>query len=200
MTPASTITSPILDNDIESNIKKNEYESLPKLKGILVNPLTKVESTRNAERMVSLCMYLIIALFCFPLIFCDYYYAINNPECMQQKLHISLTMYNYLIVNAILGTIFMFATLIVFMQVDFKKFDEDSNLIVFFKCVNIIASAFSVAWVVTGGIMYWGEMDKSLCSTSVNDYIMATLIIKIIMTGYITYNHSIKKSGNTATI
>lgn len=200
MTPASTITSPILDNDIESNIKKNEYESLPKLKGILVNPLTKVESTRNAERMVSLCMYLIIALFCFPLIFCDYYYAINNPECMQQKLHISLTMYNYLIVNAILGTIFMFATLIVFMQVDFKKFDEDSNLIVFFKCVNIIASAFSVAWVVTGGIMYWGEMDKSLCSTSANDYIMATLIIKIIMTGYITYNHSIKKSGNTATI
>jgi hypothetical protein len=200
MTPASTITSPILDNDIESNIEKNEYESLPKLKGILVNPLTKVESTRNAERMVSLCMYLIIALFCFPLIFCDYYYAINNPECMQQKLHISLTMYNYLIVNAILGTIFMFATLIVFMQVDFKKFDEDSNLIVFFKCVNIIASAFSVAWVVTGGIMYWGEMDKSLCSTSVNDYIMATLIIKIIMTGYITYNHSSKKSGNTATI
>lgn len=200
MTPASTITSPILDNDIESNIKKNEYESLPKLKGILVNPLTKVESTRNAERMVSLCMYLIIALFCFPLIFCDYYYAINNPECMQQKLHISLTMYNYLIVNAILGTVFMFATLIVFMQVDFKKFDEDSNLIVFFKCVNIIASAFSVAWVVTGGIMYWGEMDKSLCSTSANDYIMATLIIKIIMTGYITYNHSIKKSGNTATI
>lgn len=200
MMSASTITSPILDNDIESNNKKNEYESLPKLKGILVKPLTKVESTRNAERMIGLCMYLIIALFCFPLIFCDYYYAINNPECMQQKLHISLTMYNYLIVNAILGTIFMFVTLIVFMCVDFKNFDKDSNLMVFFKCVNILASAFSVAWVITGGIMYWGEMDKSLCSTYANDYIMATLIIKIIMTGYITYNHSSRKSINTATI
>ena len=200
MTPSSTINSPILDNDIESNNKKNKYESLSKLKGILIKPLTKDESNRNAERMVALCMYLIIALFCFPLIFCDYYYAINNPECMQQKLHISLTMYNYLIVNAILGTIFMFATLIVLMQVDFKNFDEDSNLMVLFKCINILVSAFSVAWVITGGIMYWGEMDKSLCSTSANDYIMATLIIKIIMTGYITYNHSSRKSGNTATI
>jgi hypothetical protein len=200
MTPASIITSPILDNDIESNNKKNEYETLPKLKGILVKPPTEDESTRNAERMVALCMYLIIALFCFPLIFCDYYYAINNPECMQQKLHISLTMRDYLIVNAILGTIFMFATFIVFMQVDFKKFDEDSNLIVFFRCIDILASAFSVAWVITGGIMYWGEMDKSLCSTSANDYIMATLIIKIIMTGYTAYNRSSKKTTNTATI
>jgi hypothetical protein len=197
---ASTITSPILDNDIESNNKKNEYESLPKLKGILVKPPTKDESNRNSERMVALCMYLIIALFCFPLIFCDYYYAINNPRCMQQKLHISLTMRDYLIVNAILGTIFMFVTFVVFARVDFRNFDEDSNLIVFFKCVNILASAFSVAWVITGGIMYWGEMDKSLCSTSANDYIMATLIIKIIMTGYITYNRSNRKSINTATI
>ena len=48
MTPASTINSPILDNDIESNNKKNKYESLSKLKGILIKPLTKDESNRNA--------------------------------------------------------------------------------------------------------------------------------------------------------
>lgn len=34
-------------------------------------------------------------------------------------------------------------------------------------------------WDALGGIMYWGEMDKSLCSSSTNDYL--TTIFQLLL-------------------
>ena len=195
MTDETIITTPIIDNDIESNVKKNEYEKFTKLKGILIKPPTQAESSLASEKLIALCMYIVILIFCFPLVFCDYYFAINNSQCMQQKLHISLTMYDYLMVNAILGSTFLLATFIIFMTIDFKNYDEDRKLLILIKIINIIVSLFSIAWIVTGGIMYWGEMDKDLCSSSANDYLMATLIIKMICVSCEIYNRSGKKSN-----
>jgi len=44
--------------------------------------------------------------------------------------------------------------------------------------------------------MYWGELDRSLCSQQTNDYLTATLILRIIMTSFELNNAYNKKREN----
>jgi len=116
----------------------------------------------------------------FPLIFCDYYFAINNEDCLKQKLPISLTMYDYLIVNAVLSS-FLLISLSFVILFGFKL-DEDSSTVLA-KVFGMMTNLFVVSWLITGGIMYWGEMDRTLCSSQVNNYLTTTLILRIVLIG-----------------
>ena len=44
----------------------------------------------------------------------------------------------------------------------------------------MICSYFTIAWTIVGSIMFWGQMNQSLCSSAVNNYLTASLIIKFI--------------------
>jgi len=135
----------------------------------------------NTNRVVYLISCLVLTIFCFPTIFCDYYYAINNTECLKQPLHINLTMYDYLLTNAILGSSFIVAAFVAILTMKIEEIDKQDSLSKFiFYMVKIVCSYFTFAWTIVGGIMFWGEMNQSLCSSSTNTYLMASLIIKFV--------------------
>jgi hypothetical protein len=176
-------------NDIETPI--NDIESLNEIKSILSKPRTP-EQNLVTQKTIGFIMYFVLVIVCFPLIFCDYYFAMNNTTCMQQPLHISLTMYDYLIINATFGCFVLLVIFLIFMTVNFNNYDSDSNLIVFLVVSKYICMLFTIAWAALGGIMYWGEMDKSLCSNSTNDYLTTMLIIKYISIAF-ELNYSMNK-------
>lgn len=188
---SAMIIAPV-NNDIETNTPTVGYEPLRDIKGILIKPDTNKEAL-NAEKIGAAIGSAIIIIISFPMIFCDYYYAITYNDCMKQPLNISLTMYDYLMVNAIYGTATVIIVFFTLMYVDLKKFNEKSSWAILFKFVTILTTMFSTAWVITGGIMYWGNMDKSICSKSANDYLTATLIIKILMTAQSFTNNNKSK-------
>jgi hypothetical protein len=161
-------------NDVESN------NSFTELKSILVKPDEK-KNARVAELAARVVCFLFLFIFIFPMIFCDYYFAMNNDECVKQPLHISLTIYDYLIVNAIFGSIVVVGILLLFMFCDSETSDKMKGNCAFVILMHIVRW-FGISWVVVGSVMYWGEMDRSLCSQQTNDYLTAALIIRIIMT------------------
>ena len=62
-----------------------------------------------------------------------------------------------------------------------EEIDKQDSLSKFiFYMVKIVCSYFTFAWTIVGGIMFWGEMNQSLCSSSTNTYLMASLIIKFV--------------------
>jgi hypothetical protein len=160
---------------------ENDLESAPTftpLKSILIKP-DEEKNIHVKDRVLRFVVVFIFCIFMLPLIFCDYYFAINN-DCLKQKLPISLTMYDYLIVNAALSS-FMLLSLSFVLLFGFKL-DEDSSTVLA-KVFGMMANLFVVSWLVTGGIMYWGEMDRTLCSSQVNNYLTATLILRIVLIG-----------------
>jgi len=175
-----------VQNDIENN-------SFTELKSILVKPDEK-KNARLIERVVRFVLFLFMFMFIFPMIFCDYYFAMNN-DCVKQTLHISLTMYDYLIVNAIFGTVVVFGILILFMFCDDETANNFKEKIIFTTLMHI-SRCFVVSWVIVGAVMYWGEMDRSMCSQETNDYLTASLILRIIMTSFEVNNVYNKKRKN----
>ena len=166
-TTANSIVTPI--NDVESQPEGIAYGT--------ISPTVKDDS----QRVIYIVSWIVVVIFCFPTIFCDYYYAINNKECLQQQLHINLTMYDYLLTNAILGSSFLFIAIVSILSLDMQEFEKKDSLTkLIFYIIKILCSYFTLAWTVVGGIMFWGEMNQSLCSSSTNTYLMASLIIKFI--------------------
>jgi len=182
------MTSKVKDqSDIEN------HNSLTELKSILVKPDEK-KNTRVAEFAVRVVCFLLLFIFVFPMIFCDYYFAMNNESCVKQPLHVSLTMYDYLIVNAIFATLIMFGLLLLFMFCDSDNINNFKESFVFVILMHV-ARCFGISWIVVGAVMYWVEMNRTLCSQQTNDYLTASLILRIIMTSF-EVNHSYNKRQN----
>ena len=163
---------------MENDLERNSHTFTP-LKSILIKP-DEEKIVLVKDRIVRFTVLFIFCIFMFPLIFCDYYFAINNKDCLKQQLPISLTMYDYLIVNSVISSL-MLISIAVVLLFGFK-FDKDSSTILL-SVLCVMANAFAISWLITGGIMYWGEMDKSLCSSQVNNYLTATLILRIVLVG-----------------
>jgi hypothetical protein len=173
-----------VQNDIESN-------NFTELKSILVKP----DETKNSlvvERIIRFVCFLFMFIFVFPMIFCDYYFAINNDVCMNQPLYVSLTMYDYLIVNAVSASVIVLVLLLLFMFCENETVFVLKENIAFLTFTNMVRS-FVVSWIIVGAVMYWGEMDRSLCSKSANDYLTATLILRMVMTSFEICNNFNKK-------
>lgn len=160
-------------NDIESN------NSFTELKGILVKP-DETKNEKLVENVVRFVCFLLLFIFAFPMIFCDYYFAINNDVCVKQPLNISLTMYDYLIVNAIFASVLVLGLFMIFMVCDSETFDKTTENVLFIALMHV-ARCFGISWVIIGAVMYWSEMDKSLCSQQTNNYLTASFILRIIM-------------------
>lgn len=159
------------NNDLESN-------KLKPLKSILVKP-DKEKNTYIKETIANAVWMFIILVFILPTTFCDYYFAENNKVCTQQKVYISLTMYDYLMTNAIISTIIGFSAIVVFMCSNLNKI-HDKNDDCFYHIFGMLFRGFNISWCFVGCIMYWGEMDRTVCSSQVNDYLTAVLIIRIV--------------------
>lgn len=173
-----------VQTDIESN-------NFTELKSILVKP-DETKNARVVERILRFVCFLFMFIFIFPMIFCDYYFAINNNVCMKQQLNVSLTMYDYLIVNAISASVIAIGLLLLFVFCENETVFVLKENIAFLTFTNMVRS-FVVSWIIIGAVMYWGEMDRSLCSKSSNDYLTVSLILRIVMTSFEVYNNFNKK-------
>jgi hypothetical protein len=173
---------------VQSDIENNN--SFTELKSILVKPDGQ-KNSRVAEVAVRVVCFLLLFIFVFPMIFCDYYFAMNNESCVKQPLHISLTIYDYLIVNAIFGSIVVVGILFLFMQCDNESSNKLKDNCLFIILMHLVR-VFGISWLVVGAVMYWGEMNRTLCSQQTNDYLTASLILRIIMTSF-EVNHSYNK-------
>ena len=168
MTPTSnTLINPI--NDLEGESHGIPYGT--------ISPTVK----DNSQKIIYIISYSIVFVLWFPTLFCDYYYAVNNIECLKQPLHISLTMYDYLLTNAILGSILLSIILMTIITTNVQDY-ENPHSFTRFAChfMKMICSYFTIAWTIVGSIMFWGQMNQSLCSSAVNNYLTASLIIKFI--------------------
>jgi hypothetical protein len=156
----------------------NEPESQPQeIPYGTISPTVK----DNTTKIIYLISCLVAFILCFPTIFCDYYYAINNTECLKQPLHINLTMYDYLLTNAILGSSLLIIAFVAILTMKVEELDKQDSLTKFiYYMVKILCSYFTFAWTIVGGIMFWGEMNQGLCSSSTNTYLMVSLIIKFV--------------------
>lgn len=171
-----------------------ESDSFTELKSILVKP-DETKNVKVVERVVRFVCFLFIFIFIFPMIFCDYYFAMNNDVCMNQPLHVSLTMYDYLIINAISASVIVLCILMLFIFCDNETVFVLKENIAFLTLTNIVRS-FIVSWIIIGAVMYWGEMDRSLCSKSANDYLTATLILRMVMMSFEICNNFNRKHYN----
>ena len=130
----------IMENDLE----RNSHTFTP-LKSILIKP-DEEKIVLVKDRIVRFTVLFIFCIFMFPLIFCDYYFAINNEDCLKQKLPISLTMYDYLIVNAGLSS-FLLISLSFVLLFGFKL-DEDSSTVLV-KVFGMMTNLFVISWLIT---------------------------------------------------
>jgi len=181
-----------MSTQVHSDIEKND--SFTELKSILVKP-NEQKNILFAQTFARVFNFLFLFIFVFPMIFCDYYFSMNNDECVKQHLNISLTMYDYLIVNAIFGSIVVFGILLLFIYFTGESSGKLTENYLFIILINL-SRCFGISWVVVGTVIYWGEMNRTLCSQQTNDYLTASLILRIIMTSFELNNIYNKKREN----
>jgi len=104
-------------------------------------------------------------------------------------------MYDYLIVNAIFGSIVVFGILLLFIYFTGESSGKLTENYLFIILINL-SRCFGISWVVVGTVIYWGEMNRTLCSQQTNDYLTASLILRIIMTSFELNNIYNKKREN----
>lgn len=126
-----------------------------------------------------------------PLCFCDLYYAYTDDSCVSSHVdRINVNLKQYLQVSGLLTGCFMFIVILIILS-----FNENSKrfLLVLGTILFIFIGIFNTAWNVIGGIIFWGYMDNSLCSDSVFNYVLASLIIKYVCSVTCSFSNNKKK-------
>ena len=153
------------------------------------------ETSSNNDNIGLYCLKsLLIFLVLFvglPLCFCDLYYAYTDDSCVSSHVdRINVNLKQYLQVSGLLTGCFMFIVILII-----SSFNENSKrfLLVLGTILFIFIGIFNTAWNVIGGIIFWGYMDNSLCSDSVFNYVLASLIIKYVCTVTCSFSNNKKK-------
>lgn len=145
-------------------------------------PTIQIKYTSDSESGLclwgfKLCIYLIIIFIMFiifPFAFCDLYWAYRDNSCVHNLAgKLSINLYDYLLVSGwmSIGIILMLILGILCM----------SPIIMFsFGIIGMFIALFSFCWNIIGGVIFWAYMDNSTCSSSVFNYVFASLIIKYV--------------------
>ena len=165
-----TIPKVIVNNDVESQIE---------------NVGVSIRNSNTTDTIIykfKLFLCVFMTLICFPIMFCDIYYANNDDKCVHQDIiHMSINMYDYLMVSGIHNAASLFLIIIATLFcVDFQNHNNNACLFVFMKIIEYTNKVFVTAWTIVGSVIFWAYMDTSQCSKTVFDYLFTTLIIKIV--------------------
>ena len=142
--------------------------------------LTLLEEYRNipARQTITIIMLIVLSL---PFIMYDLYFAITDKSCINQTSNIlSLTMHDYLVINAIIDTIALSISICIISHS--TDLDEWKH---FIKFCGFIVIIFCMIWAIVGALIFWRFMDNEKCDDSVFNYLGIRLIIMLICNSFI---------------
>ena len=169
----------IIDNNVSINIIDNN-----------------VSIDKNNKNIIffKIVVSIIFTLLNFPIIFCDFYYAINDNSCVNQKIDkLAVNMYDYLIVSGISSVIITFISILsifYFEKIKTTKFILFNILFILFL---YIIGLFTIGWNIIGSLIFWHYMDNNKCSNEIFNYLFASLIIKLVFCSSILFKSNKNK-------
>jgi hypothetical protein len=188
-------------HDIENNSSTESLNSASvkldiqanQFKRNVSNMTIRMESKRNKMNTALFALFVFVSLLFSPIMICDLYYGYNDSTCATnpaQPLNINLRDFlivsGYLALGEIVLMIYMCWMIINNPDSVFTGFVQiTGTILIYFCCL------FAIVWSIIGGIIFWGYMDNTTCSSSVFNYVFASLIIR-----YVCYFITMTQSNN----
>jgi hypothetical protein len=150
----------IENNDIENN---DTYFVIVKTSNIIKNLLYIIK-------------YIVIFI-SISIIFCDISILSNKNRCIYQKTYIHIEMYKYLLVS-IYSYLILF-TYMFYYVICIKNMYEHTpkNIILIYLIYKLYLFIVNIM----GFVIFFNIIDNSLCNQKIYDYIISTLIIKLLL-------------------
>ena len=121
-----------------------------------------------------------------PFMFCDLYFAYTDDSCvhkpipgMDLNLFIYLTVCGYVSVGAFI--IMLMGNM--FVYYNYKKSVMHNSFefaLVPLSILKFLMEIFTIAWTISGAILFWGTLNPTECNKVMYEYVYAQLIIKLV--------------------
>lgn len=178
-------------NNVDLEVGTNTNKQLLSTLTRAGSTLTSSGSTSGSGFLTSCCMksflWIIIMIFCFPITFCDLYYAYNDDSCISEPAgKLSINLKDYLLIYGWISAsaLIIFSIGLCFIG-SLSKTDTCFVCYIGFSAIIFtIISIFSVIWNIFGAVIFWGLMDTSQCNKELYNYVFASLIIKLCFSVY----------------
>lgn len=176
---------------IDINDEIVSIDIIDKMVSIDINDIHKNDKNIIFFKIV---VSIIFTLLNFPIIFCDFYYAINDNSCVNQKMDkLAVNMYDYLIVSGISSVIITFISILFIFYFEKIKTTKFILFNILFILFLYIIGLFTIGWNIIGSLIFWNYMDNNKCSNEVFNYLFASLIIKLIFCSSILFKSNKNK-------
>jgi len=182
MTRDTTANSVNSVNSID--LEEANDDNTPQI-AVKYNTLNTVESDdKNVLRGMKLCISTILIIIYSPFIICDLYYAYTDNSCVHiPASKMSVNMYTYLLVSGYNSLcVCMIYVIGIICVTDKPEHTTCINNMIYciVSTITCMSAVFSVAWVIVGAVIWWNEIDNATCSRATYNYVMASIIIKIV--------------------
>lgn len=124
-------------------------------------------------------LFIIIVFIQFPIIFCDIYFSQQNYGCIHTYSNLAqVNMQTYLLVSGIIEIIMIIILLLVLLSFVYEHTNKINLYILL--VIYSLQGLFLYSWTIVGGVVFWSYVYKLKdCSYQINNYIFASLIIKL---------------------
>ena len=154
-------TTDTYNSDIKSNIRE---------------PIPVSHNRTQIETIFSIKLLIGISIFYASIVIFDIYYALYDESCVNQTINASITLYTYLIIDAIYGL-----GLILFLPIILFVIDLDNEYERQIFClVSLFRTLIILSWTTMGTYMFWGLMNNKECEKSIYYYMFISLIVRYI--------------------
>ena len=158
---SETSTNDSYNYDIESNIR---------------NPIPVSHNRTDIYDIFSTKLLISITIFYMSIVTLDIYYALYDETCVNQRINSSITLYVYLLLDAIYGiSLVMFLPIILFV---FDLDNEGEKLI--FNLITLFRALIILVLTTMATCIFWGLMDNTKCEKSIYYYMIVSIIIRYI--------------------
>ena len=141
--------------------------------------MNEVANSRTNKFCLIFLTILVLAMFS-PFVILDLYIAYTDISCVNESVsRISFTLKTWLLVSGYVSIGMVGIILILSIYSICTSTGQKSILMNIFKK---IFNLFSVAWNITGAVLFWGMMDYNSCNNFTRDYMYAKLILSFIFT------------------
>ena len=154
-------TTDTYNSDIESNIRE---------------PIPVSHNRTQIETIFSIKLLIGISIFYASFVIFDIYYALYDESCVNQTINASITLYTYLLIDAIYGL-----ALILFLPIILFVIDLDNEYERQIFCfISLFRTIIIFVLTTIGTYIFWGLMNNKECEKSIYYYMFVSLIIHYI--------------------
>ena len=169
MTTTSTQLPPLLIANSDLHITIDEQSNIDK-------------KTTDQNGCITILGILLLLLFS-PFVILDFYIGYTDTSCVNQTVsNMSLTLKTWFLVSAYSSAIILIFCIFLFIYYMYSN----NNLFdtVFVYIFNKVCTLFSLAWTITGAVLFWGMMDYDVCDRLTRDYMYAKLILSFVFMAF----------------